>query len=181
MINNIKLYLVLMILFSFSSVSCEQSEKQMKTTLLELPQVKDIGLQSSQQIEIPDLQLPDMSGNFVSLRSYKGKPLILFFWTTWCPSCRRAMSDLNNLYRQLDEQGIVLLSINLQESGQRIRRFLKYYSVEFKILLDANAKLAYYYNLIGVPTYVLIDKKGKVRFNNHYFPFNNYQELLLKD
>lgn len=130
----------------------------------------------------PDFRLIDTKGELVDLASFKDKKsLILLFWTTWCPYCRRAMRDLNQEYAQLESLDIEVLAINIMERASRIKLFLSSFPVKFKILLDRDGRVADSYHLVGVPTYVLIDKRGRVRFNKNYFPKSDYQRLLLEE
>ena len=73
----------------------------------------------------PDFRLIDTKGELVDLASFKDKKsLILLFWTTWCPYCRRAMRDLNQEYAQLESLDIEVLAINIMERASRIKLFL---------------------------------------------------------
>lgn len=122
--------------------------------------------------------LYDLESNIVRLSDFKGKPLILWFWTTWCPFCRKDIAKLNNIHPELKLSGIELLAIDVDEPKERLNKFLKTYPVDFKVLQDKDARCAFSYDIIGVPTYILIDRKGKIRVIQNYFP-EEYKELLL--
>lgn len=87
------------------------------------------------------------------------------------------MSMLQNEYKNITAGGITLLAIDVGEPGEKVERFFKGRNVGFPILLDINSKVAYSYNLIGVPTFVLIDAQGKIRFQGNSFP-DNYLSIL---
>jgi peroxiredoxin len=123
--------------------------------------------------------LYDLSGEEVKLSDYKGRPLILWFWTTWCPYCRKAIPELNNLYPELKSSGIELFAINVDERKETVERFLQSYPMDFKVLRDTDARCALLYGIIGVPAYIFIDKKGNLRAKEHFFPKGNYKKLLL--
>lgn len=123
--------------------------------------------------------LYDLEENEVRLSDFKGKPLILWFWTTWCPFCRKEIIKLNNIYPELKLSGIKLLAVDVDEPKERIDRFLKFYPVDFNVVRDKDAKCAFSYGVVGVPTYILIDRKGKLQFKQNYFPQDKYKELLL--
>jgi thiol:disulfide interchange protein DsbD len=125
----------------------------------------------------PDFTLKDLEGREVSLYDFKDKPLILFFWTSWCPFCRKGISNLNNIYSDLETKGIKLLAINLQEPTRRIKRFLTTHPVIFTVLQDIAGDLVKPYRIWGVPTYVFINSKGIIVFKNNYFP-QDYQSLF---
>jgi peroxiredoxin len=124
-----------------------------------------------------DFKLSNLTGQEISLTQLKGKPAILFFWTTWCPFCREEMSMLQNEYKKITAGGITLLAINVGEPREKAQKFFKGRNAEFPVLLDINSKVAYSYNLIGVPTFVLIDAQGKIRFQGNSFP-DNYLSIL---
>ena len=122
--------------------------------------------------------LYNLEGGEVRLSDFKGKPLLLWFWTTWCPYCREAIPDLNNVYPELKSEGIELLAVNVDETKEKISRFIKHYPIDFNILQDKGARCVFSYGVIGVPTYILVDKNGKVRFKQNYFPQDKYKQLL---
>jgi peroxiredoxin len=122
--------------------------------------------------------LLDLNGNKVSLSDFKDKPLILFFWTTWCPFCRRALNFLKGFYPQLLKEGAELLAIDIGEPTYRVDNFAKRYSLPFNVLLDEDTAVADAYDILGVPTYILIDKKGYIVFKGNYFPRGTYKDLI---
>lgn len=124
-----------------------------------------------------DIILKDLNGQTVDLSSYKGKPLILFFWTTWCPYCRVELRILNQQYSVMANEGIALLGVNVSESENKVQKFFKGYPLNFRMLLDRFGLLADKYDLMGVPTYVFLNKTGKVISQAHSLPAN-YKSLL---
>lgn len=125
-----------------------------------------------------NFSLLDSNGKQVLLSDYKDKPVILFFWTTWCPYCREELRALEGIYPGLTKEGWELFAINTGESSYKIDNFLKKYSLTFKVLLDRDTNIAHAYKIIGVPTYILIDKKGYIVFKGHYFPRDAYKDLI---
>jgi len=136
-------------------------------------------LGSYQNTPAQDTVLKDLKDQPVELASYKGKPVILFFWTTWCPYCREELKGLNLLAGQLAREGIVVLGVNVNEPDYKVKNFFKGYQLNFRMLLDNGGLLADQYDLVGVPTYVLLDKQLRVVARPHSFP-DNYKNLLLK-
>ena len=126
-----------------------------------------------------EIILKDLGGQAVQLSSYKGKPVILFFWTTWCPYCRVELRILNQKYSVMAKEGITILGVNVSESQDKVQRFFKGYPLNFKMLLDKAGLLADKYDLMGVPTYVFLDKTGEVISQVHSLPAN-YKSLLFK-
>lgn len=129
----------------------------------------------------PDFNLNDVNNQPVTLSSYRDKsPVLLFFWTTWCPYCLSQLKLLNKMYPGLVKDGIEVLAVNLREAKAKVEKFIKRYDINYRVLLDSDAEAAYAYDILGIPTYVLIDKKGNIVFSDNYFPEKEYKDLLLK-
>ena len=127
----------------------------------------------------PDFTLEDLSRKEISLSDYEGKSVILFFWTTWCPHCRRTLIIFNTEYKNMQALDIELLAINIKESKELVENYIKRYSIDFPMLLDFDAMLASTYGIVGVPTIILVSKEGKIVSVSNSLP-NNYKELLSK-
>ena len=136
-------------------------------------------LSSGKTVLAGEIILNNLNGKAVNLSNYKGKPAIMFFWTTWCPYCRKEIKALNQLYPQLKKEGITVFAVNIGESDYKVKRFFKDYLLNFNVLLDKEAKLADKYNVIGVPTYILLDKTGQLVSQENKLPLN-YKGLLFK-
>jgi len=133
---------------------------------------------SETSIKELDFALSDIDGNKIILSEFKNKKsVILFFWTIWCPSCIRELDKLNRIYPSLISEDIEILAINVQESKSRVRRFLSRNAVDFKVLLDSDAYVANLYGLIGVPTFVFINKQGEIVFLDNYSPLETYRRF----
>lgn len=127
----------------------------------------------------PDFKLQDIYQDIYTLSSYKDKqPIILFFWTTWCPLCAKELRILNQMYAGLTEDGAEVLAINIGELPDRVSNFVRDYHLAYRVLLDKDTTVAFSYGLIGVPTYVFIDKKGYIRFKDNYFSRVKYKDLF---
>lgn len=125
-----------------------------------------------------DFSLADLNGTTVRLSDYRGKVVVLFFWTTWCPYCREQLVVLNEKYDDIAKDGVVLLAVNAGESKAKIESFTRTKNFKFKILSDRNMSVAEAYNLLGVPTYFFIDRDGYIRFSRNRFSEGLYKELL---
>jgi peroxiredoxin len=152
-----------LLLLIFLAISCTNTSKQT----------------SAYGDDSPDFQLKDVNQETVILSSYIDKqPVLLFFWTTWCPYCRKELKIINSRYGELTKEGLELLPINVGESPERVNNFLKKDSLAFRVLLDQNGDAANSFGILGVPTYILIDKKGKILFQGHTFPEKEYKKLI---
>ncbi|MDD5109144.1 MAG: TlpA disulfide reductase family protein [Candidatus Omnitrophica bacterium] len=126
-----------------------------------------------------DIILNDLNGKAVNLSSYKGRPTILFFWTTWCPYCREELKTLNQLYPQMKKEGITVFAVNVGEPSYAVRKFFVSHIISFGLLLDTDEEAANKYNVIGVPTYVFMTKSGQVISDEHVLPVD-YKKLLFQ-
>jgi len=135
--------------------------------------------QSDSERLAPDFTLYDIYQDTYTLSEYRDKqPVILLFWTTWCPFCRKELQVLNGMYSSLAADGIEVLSVNIGEVVNTVQNFLSGYNLTYRVLLDRNSRVAGLYELIGVPTYILINKEGKIVFKDNYFPANEYKDFL---
>ncbi|MFC1708926.1 peroxiredoxin family protein [Candidatus Omnitrophota bacterium] len=134
---------------------------------------------NSKNMVVSDFTLQDLSGNSVSLSDFKDKGVILFFWTTWCPHCLRELTNFNEEYEDLKSSGIELLAIDIGESKRRVESFVNRHSIGFPILLDPNSSVAREYNVVGVPTIILISKQGDIVSVSHALP-SDYKKLILE-
>jgi peroxiredoxin len=130
---------------------------------------------------VMSFQLQDLDGNLVKSETFLGKkPLLLFFWTTWCPFCQRELKNLNDRYLDLRQEGLEVLAVDVGEPLERVKRFVKNYNLNFPVLLDKDSAVARTYEIIGIPTYILLDKEGRVAAKDNFFPQAKYKELISK-
>lgn len=127
-----------------------------------------------------DFKLLDLENKEVSLSSLEGRGRVLFFWTTWCPYCRQELKNLSDMYKDFRKEGIELLAINIGEPHDKVDNFVKKNNLAFRVFLDTDMAVAESYAILGVPTYILIDKTGYIVFEDHYFPQKEYKDLILK-
>lgn len=123
------------------------------------------------QEKAPDFTLQDLGGKSVSLSSFKGKGVILFFWTTWCPHCRGQMAVLNRDFQRMADAGIVLLAIDVGESKARVANFIGS-NAPYPVLLDTMREASFDYGVVGVPTFIFISKQGTIITTMHQLPSN---------
>lgn len=128
----------------------------------------------------PDFSLEEATqGMVVSLNTYQSKqPVLLLFWTTWCPFCQKALRQLNDLYPQLHEKGMEVMAINVGEGSHKVAAAIERYGLRFPVLLDGSQTVSRNYELFGVPTYVLIDRDGNIVFKVNSFPGKQLNDFL---
>jgi peroxiredoxin len=110
----------------------------------------------------PDFTLKDLTGQNVKLSSYRGKPVLLTFTTTWCPSCRAELPQLISIYSQYKDRGLVMFDINIMEPHAKVLNFSQKRGINYPVLLDNDGKVANSYGVIGVPSKIIVDRKGQI-------------------
>ena len=112
---------------------------------------------------VPDFSLKDLTGKKVEIKQYKGKIIFLNFWATWCGPCKEEMPSLEVLHRQFKGENFVLLTISVDYEGLKpVREFLNKQRYTFPVLLDPNGEILDLFEVKGIPTTFIIDKKGRV-------------------
>lgn len=112
----------------------------------------------------PDFVLKDLQGAKQTLSAYKGKVVILNFWSTTCPPCVQELPSLNDLYKAQRQAGLLILGIALDPAEKPVRELAGKLKLEFPLMLDSN-KDVYFdsYGLFGQPVSVIVDRAGLVR------------------
>ncbi|MEQ1919734.1 MAG: TlpA disulfide reductase family protein [Elusimicrobiota bacterium] len=112
--------------------------------------------------QAPALVLPDLAGKTVDLTSFRGKPVLINFWATWCDTCREEMPDLESLHGRLSPKGVVILGVSMDENAYAVvPPFLKEHKITFPILI-ADRKASAAYAVRGLPAAFLIDPEGRI-------------------
>lgn len=129
----------------------------------------------------PDFSLPDKSGSSVSLDDFDGQVVLLNFWASWCGPCREEMPLLVELHQRYEALGFTMLGINVEEDSSAADNFLRTVPVSFPILYDRQNSVSKLYDVIAMPSTVLIGRDGRVRYIHHgYEPGyeNDYQDQI---
>ena len=113
--------------------------------------------------DAPKFTLPDLKSQAVSLDQYKGQIVILDFWATWCGPCKISMPVLDELKEQYSGK-LVLLAVNQREPANIVREYVLRENLGSRVLLDEDGATGDKYGVFGIPTVVLIDQNGKVRY-----------------
>jgi len=114
--------------------------------------------------EAPDFTAVGLNGAIVSLSDFRGKPVWINFWGSWCPPCRAEMPDIQTAYEELGPQGLVLLAVSLGDKPSEAAAFAEKNGVTFTILLDPDRTLTSEpYPIYNFPTHIFVDGDGIVR------------------
>ncbi|MCM8779361.1 MAG: TlpA family protein disulfide reductase [Candidatus Omnitrophica bacterium] len=124
-----------------------------------------------------DFRLPDISGEMVSLNDFNGRVILLTFWMIGCPYCIREIPILKRIQSKYNEKDVKIISVVIGEEGERVKKFKVREEIPYLILLDEKHEVAHLYKVIGVPTDIIIDRKGKMVYYNFFWP-KNLEEII---
>ena len=135
-------------------------------TAAELPPLGHKMNPVSPPLAAPDFTLPDMDDTQRALSDYRGKVVMLNFWATWCPPCRREMPSMQRLYEKYRERGLAVIAVNQFESPDLVFEFTGRLSVvpTFPILFDRDSRVSEQYKVKGLPTTYLLDRQGRIHY-----------------
>ena len=108
-------------------------------------------------------ELVGMDGKTQAVTPGDGRLYVLNFWATWCPPCRREMPEMDR-FAVAHAQDLVFYGINMQEENEKVASFLKEQDYKMNVLLDTSGKAADAYQVRVIPTTVILDGKGEVKF-----------------
>jgi peroxiredoxin len=113
----------------------------------------------------PAFELADLEDKIHRLADYKGKPIVVNFWATWCPPCRKEMPSMNRAWKQLKEEGIEMIAINIGGHEADILAFQDEHPIDFQVLLDQDSESLESWRIKGLPTTYIISPKGTVAYS----------------
>lgn len=130
---------------------------------------------------LEDFKLQDLSGKEVSLKGFIGNDAVVFmFWAKWCPACRRSITKLMKKSSKMDASRVIL--VNVGDKKEAVESFLnRFDSNPFTVLLDYEMALASDCKVIGIPSFIIIDKDGRVEFEGNYLPRRYEADLMVKN
>ena len=110
----------------------------------------------------PPFKATGLDGKDVALSELKGHVVVLDFWATWCPPCRKSLPHLDELYHRMKDKGVEVFAVNQEETKEKIQAFVDKTKLTVPVLLDVEGKINRDYGASGIPQTVVIDKDGKV-------------------
>jgi len=127
----------------------------------------------------PDFQLALRGGSApVSLSQFKGQVVMLNFWASWCGPCRQEMPILESIHRKYKPLGFTMLGVNVEPDAKAAEAFLAQTPVSFPIAYDPQSKVSKLYDVAGMPSTVIVDRKGAVRFIHRGYKPGDENEYL---
>jgi cytochrome c biogenesis protein CcmG/thiol:disulfide interchange protein DsbE len=130
--------------------------------------------------QAPDFTLPDINDNKLSLSKFKGKIVILNFWATWCPPCKKEIPELNKIYAEYKDKGIEIIGITL-DKPEKVKEFMEKQNIDYPVVIGSREISKDYGNIVSIPTLFIIDKQGRIYKKNIGFKGGDALEKDLKE
>ena len=129
----------------------------------------------------PAFTLAGLTGQQSGLNQYKGQVVMVNFWATWCGPCQQEMPLLDQMYKKFKPAGFTLIGVNVDKEAPAVRELMARKPVSFPVLLDPANQVSKAYHVNEMPSSVLIDRKGEIRYiHRGYRPGdeNEYQDRI---
>lgn len=112
----------------------------------------------------PAFTLTTLTGQPAALSQYKGQVVLVNFWATWCGPCQQEMPLLDAIYREYKPAGFTLIGVNVDKTVAPVKDLLSRKPVSFPVLLDPANQVSKAYHVDEMPSSVIIDRKGQIRY-----------------
>ena len=129
----------------------------------------------------PSFTLAALTGQQAALSQYKGQVVMVNFWATWCGPCQQEMPLLDQMYKKYKPAGFTLIGVNVDKEAPAVKDLMARKPVSFPVLLDPANQVSKAYHVDEMPSSVLIDRKGEIRYiHRGYRPGdeNEYQDRI---
>ena len=112
----------------------------------------------------PDFTLKSDSGANLKLSELRGEVVLINFWASWCGPCRQEMPLLSELHDKYKDMGFTVLGVNVEENSAPARKLLRDMPVSFPVLFDHDSTVSKQYDVIAMPSTILVDRDGNMRY-----------------
>lgn len=163
-------YLILVVVFVLVLIGCvigynNLVEKYVPESVPTPVETPETGSEEEDVAFAPDFTVYDMEGKAVKLSDFRGKPVVVNFWATWCGPCKMEMPSFEALYTEYGDR-VEFMMVNLtdgsQETRTTVRKFLEETGYTFPVYLDTTTQAAYAYGVYSIPMSVFVDAKGEM-------------------
>ncbi|MEA1913439.1 MAG: TlpA disulfide reductase family protein [candidate division WOR-3 bacterium] len=149
----LKIYILTSVLLTSVGCSCSNNPKKTeKGEKTEGPEETMIA---------PGFTLKDLNDNEITLSDYRNKVVILDFWATWCPPCKKEIPYLIQFYQEYKDKGLIVLGIGLDKKST-LESFSKSIGINYPVLIGSNL-IAKKYGIRAIPTTFILNRKGKIK------------------
>ena len=131
-------------------------------SLMEKPQIKE-KVAIKEGTIAPSFTLKDLTGKEVSLADYRGKLVIIDFWATWCPPCRKELPHIQKVYDKYKDKEVIVLAITSESNIEKVKDFIEEGDYTFPILIDGRREANSAYGIRAIPMLFVLDKEGKIQ------------------
>ncbi|MEZ5557338.1 MAG: TlpA disulfide reductase family protein [Pseudomonadales bacterium] len=112
----------------------------------------------------PDFTLKSLGGGNLRLDEYRGQVVLINFWASWCGPCRQEMPILDRLHQRYEDTGFAVLGVNVEGDARPAQEIVDKTQVSFPVLIDEGQKVSELYQLEAMPSTVVVDRDGNVRY-----------------
>jgi cytochrome c biogenesis protein CcmG/thiol:disulfide interchange protein DsbE len=110
----------------------------------------------------PDFTLTTLEGTTISLKDFRGKPLVINFWASWCPPCRLEAPILDRTWRAFKDRGVSFIGVDLQDRKEDALNYLREFDVTYPNGPDPTGEISIDYGVSGLPVTFFVSKKGEI-------------------
>jgi cytochrome c-type biogenesis protein len=121
-------------------------------------------LEAASIVPAPEIELKNTAGAPTKLSDLRGRVVLLNFWATWCVPCRTEIPELNEMHRELEARGLIVVGASWDDSVSDIQSFQQEVKVDYPILLDSKSVGAEFGGIQSFPTTFIIDRQGRIRY-----------------
>ncbi len=119
----------------------------------------------------PEFSLNDINGKQVNLKDFEAnKAVLLVFWATWCPYCVQEIPELKKINSEYKDKSLEIIAVDIKENPAAVSNFAKKQAIDYVVVIDVDGSVSKSYNVLGIPTNVVIDKDGFIRHNENAMP-----------
>lgn len=108
----------------------------------------------------PDFEVQGLDGESIRLSDFRGRPVWINFWATWCPPCRAETPDIQEVYEERQSEGLVIIALSIGEDADTVRGYVERTGTTFTMGLDRDTAVSANYRIVGIPTHFFVDRNG---------------------
>ena len=171
--------LVLALALAGAGCDADEAQRAVPGPASDPPQMKAELPEAGRPVFKPDFSLPDLQGKPVKLSDFRGRPVFVDFWATWCGPCVYQMPELNKLWSVYGKTGeLMIIGVDIGETVEEVVPFLEEYGIRYPIVIGSE-EIAKALGAPGVPSMVVLDAQGGVHsVHPGLMYFNSLEKLV---